>query len=512
MPVDIQSPSLCIGIVGTGAMGRGIAQIAAQAGIRVLLFDALHGAAISARDTVVATLGKLADKGKIPATALAAASAKLEVVPRLEELASAQIIVEAIVENLDVKKTLFRQLEDIITADCILATNTSSLSVTSIAAACKRPERVGGFHFFNPVPLMKIVEVIDGLMTAPWVSAALLALGQRMGHTAVAARDTPGFIVNHAGRGFVTEALRVLGEGVTDFWEIDRIMREAAGFRMGPFELMDLTGLDVSQPVMESIYHQYYQEPRYRPSALAAQRLAGGLLGRKTGRGFYAYSNGKPEPMPAATAPTAMPASVWVSQTRPDWAEAVREIVAAAGITAETDYMPSDEALCIVTPLGADTTTACVTKGIDPARTVAIDCLLGVGAGGTARRTLMTTPLTTAAMRDAAHAVFAADGSPVSVIRDSAGFVAQRIIACIVNIGCDIAQQRVASPADIDRAVTLGLGYPKGPLAFGDALGARKVLHVLEAMQDFYGDPRYRPSPWLKRRALLGVSLLTEEA
>jgi len=511
MPVDIQSPSLCLGIVGTGAMGRGIAQIAAQAGIRVLLFDALQGAASSARDTVIGTLAKLAERGKIPAEALAAASAKLEVVPRLEELAAAQIIVEAIVESLDVKKQLFQQLEDIITADCILATNTSSLSVTSIAAACKRPERVGGFHFFNPVPLMKIVEVIDGLLTAPWVSAALLALGKRMGHTAVRAKDTPGFIVNHAGRGFVTEALRIIGEGVTDFWEIDRIMREAAGFRMGPFELMDLTGLDVSQPVMESIYNQYYQEARYRPSALAAQRLAGGLLGRKSGRGFYTYSNAAAEPMPVAAVPSGKPASVWVSQTIPEWAEAVRGIATAAGIEVETDYTPSGEALCVVTTLGTDATTACVTKGLDPARTVAIDCLLGITAVKSPRRTLMTTPLTTAAMRDAAHALFAADGTPVSVIHDSAGFVAQRIIACIVNIGCDIAQQRVASPADIDRAVTLGLGYPKGPLAFGDALGALKILTILENMQQFYGDPRYRPSPWLKRRALLGVSLLTEE-
>ena len=512
MPVDIQSPSLCLGIVGTGAMGRGIAQIAAQAGIRVLLFDALHGAAAGARETVTGTLARLAEKGKISAAALAAASAKLEVVARLDELASAQIIVEAIVENLDVKKALFQQLEDIVAADCILATNTSSLSVTSIAAACKRPERVGGFHFFNPVPLMKIVEVIDGLLTAPWVSAALLVLGQRMGHTAVRARDTPGFIVNHAGRGFVTEALRVLGEGVTDFWEVDRIMREAAGFRMGPFELLDLTGLDVSQPVMESIYRQYYEEPRYRPSAIAAQRLAGGALGRKSGRGFYSYANGAAEPMPVAAVPAAKAARVWVSQTHPEWADVLREIAAKAGTEVETDYMPTSEALCIVTPLGADATTACVTQGLDPCRTVAIDCLFGVGAGRTARRTLMSTPLTTASMRDAAHALFAADGTAVSVIRDSAGFVAQRVVACIVNIGSDIAQQRVASPADIDRAVTLGLGYPKGPLAFGDALGAMNVLTVLEAMQHFYGDPRYRPSPWLKRRALLGVSLLTEEA
>lgn len=511
MTLDTASPSLCIGIVGTGAMGRGIAQIAAQAGILVKLHDALPGAAANARDTVTATLTTLAQKGKISAEALTAASAKLEVVNNLAALAPCQVVIEAIVENLDIKRQLFQQLEDIVAADCILATNTSSLSVTSIAAACTRPERVGGFHFFNPVPLMKIVEVIDGLLTAPWVGAALLALGRRLGHTAVAARDTPGFIVNHAGRGFNTEALRILGENIASVEEIDRIMREAAGFRMGPFELMDLTGLDVSQPVMESIYRQFYDEPRFRPSPLAAQRLAGGILGRKTGRGFYRYEEGKADVLPEPPAPAALPASVWISQAHPAWNNTVQAIADAAGVAVESGISPSSEALCIVTPLGTDATTLCLSQGLDARRTVAIDCLFGL-TGEKRRRTLMTTPLTAPAMRDAAHALFAHDGTPVSVIRDSAGLVAQRSVATIVNIGCDIAQQGIAAPADIDLAVQLGLGYPKGPLALGDAVGARNILAILEAMQDFYGDPRYRPSPWLKRRALLGASLLTEEA
>jgi 3-hydroxybutyryl-CoA dehydrogenase len=206
---------------------------------------------------------------------------------------------------------------------------------------------------------------------------------------------------------------------------------------------------------------------------------------------------------------------VWVSQAHPIWGDRVRAIASAAGVTVETNLVPSQGALCIVTPLGTDATTPCLTQGLDATRTVAIDCLFGLTrltADKAARRTLMTTPITSSVMRDAAHALFAHDGSAISLIHDSAGLIAQRIVATIVNIGCDIAQQRVAAPADIDRAVTLGLGYPKGPLAMGDALGGKNVLAILEAMHDFYADPRYRPSPWLKRRALLGVSFLTEES
>ena len=503
--LDVHSPSLVIAIVGTGAMGRGIAQIAVQAGIRVQLYDAQPGAAGRARDAIVATLAKLAEKGKISAAAPAEAGSRLEVLERIEAVAPAQVVIEAIVENLDEKRQLFRQLEDIVGPDCLLASNTSSLSVTAIAAACKRPERIGGMHFFNPVPLMKIVEVIDGLSTAPWVTEALLALGRRMGHSAVRAKDTPGFLVNHGGRGFVTEGLRILGEGIAEFHDIDDIMREAAGFRMGPFELLDLIGLDISQPVMESIYRQFFDEPRFRPSPLAALQVVGGLYGIKTGRGFYRYVGNQRQPLAPVPMPKQRPARVWVSQMIPEWGNAVRDLLVNLGGNIDLGQYPETDSLCVVTPLGSDATTECLAQGLNPAHTVAIDCLFPLDK----RRTLMTTPLTTAAMRQAGHGIFAADGIAVSVIEDSAGMVAQRIVACIVNIACDIAQQKIALPADIDRAIRLGLAYPMGPLSMGDALGAKNILAILEAMQTFYGDPRYRPSPWLKRRAMLGVSLLT---
>src|SRR6266581_3778672 len=252
----------------------------------------------------------------------------------------------------------------------------------------------------------------------------------RCGHKPVRAKDTPGFIVNHAGRGYGTEALRILGEGIAEFHEVDRILRDCAGFRLGPFELFDLTGLDVSHPVMESIYRQYYEEPRYRPSPLTGQRVAAGLLGRKSGTGFYRYENGRQEEIPEPPAPAAKPTRVWISPI--DLGVELSKCVANLDVEIDGDRRPGRESLCLVAP--------------------------------------------------------------------------------IVNIACDIAQQRIASPADIDLAVTLGLGYPQGPLAWGDAIGGGTILGILEGLHDFYQDPRYRPSPWLKRRAMLGVSLLSPEA
>ena len=499
-----------IAVIGAGAMGQGIAQIAAQAGSQVKLFDKDPSASARARQSVSAQWDKLVAKGKMDAAAAAACVARLALPATLAELSDCELVIEAIVERLDIKRALFTELESIVSAQAVLVTNTSSLSVTAIAAGLKHPERFAGYHFFNPVPLMKVVEVIDGLRSAPATGDALAALAKRMGHTAVRCIDMPGFIVNHAGRGMNTEGLRVAQESVAAFADVDAIMREQAGFRMGPFELMDLTGLDVSHPVMESVYRQFYEEPRYRPSQITAVRFAGGILGRKTGEGFYRYPEGQKQVPAEAPVPAARPKSVWISRAHEAGHAAAQRLMLDLGITPEAGTKPSADALIIVTPRGLDATACVAAEGLDGRRTVALDTLYPFAA--TKRRTLMTTPATDLAYRDAAHGLLASDGVPVSVIRDSGGFVAQRIVACIVNIACDIAQQRIATPTDIDLAVTLGLGYPQGPLALGDTLGTNAILEVLQNLYVLYGDPRYRPSPWLLRRARLGMSLLTPDA
>lgn len=499
-----------IGVAGAGAMGRGIAQIAAQVGSTVLLYDTQPAAVQRALQELGTQWDRLLEKGRMEAAAVQAAKERLRAAGSLHDLAGCDLVVEAVIERLEVKRALFAELEAILTTDAVLATNTSSLSVTAIAAGLKHPSRVAGYHFFNPVPLMKVVEVIAGLKTDPAVCEGLTAYARQMGHTPVQAQDTPGFIVNHAGRGYNTEALRIASEGVTDFATIDRILRDQVGFKLGPFELMDLTGLDVSHPVMESVYRQYYDEPRYRPNVMTAQRLAGNVLGRKTGEGFYRYPEGKqqvPAEPPAPKVDELPP--VWVS-TRAARRPELYQLLKDLGARVETGQSASAQALTLVAPLGFDVTTVAVVERLDPARTVGIDMLVEDAA--TKRRVLATNPATRADMRDAAHALFARDGKPVSVIRDSAGFVTQRVVATIVNIASDICQQRICTPKDLETAVTLGLGYPLGPLAMGDRWGPTNILEVLFNMQTVYGDPRYRPSPWLRRRGAIGLSLLQEES
>jgi 3-hydroxybutyryl-CoA dehydrogenase len=508
MAFDANRPDLTIGVIGTGAMGRGIVQVTAAGGMNVMIMDARPGAAQEARDFVAKMIARAAEKGSMTRDAADAAVGRIKVVASLAEFTPCHMVVEAIAENLDAKRELFAQLEAIVTPDCILATNTSSLSVTTIAAKLKSPQRFGGFHFFNPVPLMKLVEVIDGLQTENWVSDALMTIGRRMTREPVRLTDAPGFLVNQVGRGFTLEAAHLVHEGVSTFADVDRVMRDVGGFRMGPFELMDLTGLDVTQPASELIYNQFFQEPRYRPNLIMRSRYEAGILGRKSKKGFYDYdADTKASVPPEPAAPTTMPDSVWVSRANERGHAVLTELLKKLGASLETGEAPSAKALILVTPVGEDATTCATDQGLDPRRTVAVDTLFPM----VKRRTIMGTPITAPEVRDAAHGLLASDGVPVTVCRDSPGFIAQRIVAMIVNIGCSIAQSRTAQPADIDKAVTLGLNYPNGPFAFGDLLGAQAVHQVLSSMNRIYGDPRYRPNIWLTRRAKLGVSLLTPE-
>lgn len=508
MTRDAKKQDLVVGIVGAGAMGRGIAQVAATGGCRVLIFDGKDGVAADAATFISGMLSRAAEKGRMDQADCDAAIARIETVGSIDDLAPCEVVVEAIIEDMDIKRAVFAKIEAAIAEDAVLASNTSSLSVTRIASACARPERVAGFHFFNPVPLMPLVEVISGVKTEPWVTDFLFDLGARMGRTPVRVADAPGFLVNQVGRGYTIEAAHMANDGVASFVDVDRIMRDAAGFRMGPFELLDLTALDVTHPATVEIYEQYYHETRFRPSSLMNTRLQAGLLGRKVGQGFYTYADGKQATPEEAEAPKFDGGKFWIDGSLPDARAALVAIVEAAGAELDVGAKPAKDSIILVTPLGDDATAAATAGGFDATRTLAVDPLFKFEG----RRTLMKTPVTTPEAMQKAHAMLAADGVSVTVINDSPGFVAQRIIAMIANIGASVAQQRIATPDDIDKAVKLGLNYPQGPLGFADLLGPKTILAVLEGLCRSTGDPRYRPSLWLRRRAELGVSALTPES
>jgi 3-hydroxybutyryl-CoA dehydrogenase len=495
-----------IGVIGAGTMGRGIVQLFAQAGHTMHCHDALPGSANKAVEFVTDMIGRGVEKGRITAAEFEAVRGRIHACTKLEDLAGCDVVIEAIVEDLAVKRELFKTLEGIVADTAILSSNTSSLTVADIAAACAHPQRVAGLHFFNPVPLMKVAEVIAAVRTSAATVQTLRALVQGAGHRAVVTADQPGFLVNHAGRGLYTEGLRIVEEQVASPAEVDDVLREAAGFRMGPFELLDLTGLDVSGKVMASIYEQFQHEPRFRPSALVPPRIAAGLYGRKTGEGWYVYDGNNKRAVPAREVPPlATDMAVWIDPDAQDHA-ALSQLVTNAGLRIAPT--PEEGALLIVQPWGTDATSRAIELGIDASRCVAVDPLPGLAL----RRTLMLTTVTTPAIRDAAHALLASNGTAVTVINDSPGFITQRVLATIVNIAANIAQRGIATIDDIEDAVKLGLGYPRGPLGWGDHIGADKVLLILQRMLASTGDPRYRPSAWLTRRVALGLPLTTPEA
>ncbi|MFH9617475.1 3-hydroxyacyl-CoA dehydrogenase [Streptomyces pratensis] len=499
-----------IRIVGAGAMGRGIAQWAAAAGHTVELCDVRTEAVTAAVEFVRSMLERAVRKGRMSAGDSAAALERL--VPLDDPWApgpEVELVVEAVREDLDTKAEVFGKLEQALPESTVFATNTSSLSVTRIAASLRDPGRLAGLHFFNPVPLMKIVEVVPGAATRPGIPPVLTALVESCGHRAVTVADTPGFLVNHAGRGLVTEALALLEESVGDPAGIDRIARDVLGLRMGPFELMDLTGLDVTAAVIDSIWQGFRHEDRLRPSFLTPNRVTAGLHGRKTGQGWFAYGPEAPTPAvePPVTGDADRPVFVAGGVGAQD-AAALRTALTAAGATVENGPSPTGEALVLVPVWGTTVASAVASLELPAARTFGVDPLPPAGR----RRVLAVTPASDPAAARDARAVLARAGEDeepwaVSVVRDTAGSVAQRLLASVVSVAASIAERSLAAPADIDLAVTTGLGYPAGPLAWGDRVGAARMLELQRSLHATTGDPRHRPTRWLTERAQLGLPL-----
>ncbi|MFF2013626.1 3-hydroxyacyl-CoA dehydrogenase [Streptomyces sp. NPDC058195] len=500
-----------IRIVGAGAMGRGIAQWAATAGHTVELCDVRAEAVTAAADFVRSMLERAVEKGRMSGPDRDAALDRL--VPLDDPWAGGpevELVIEAVREDLDTKAEVFGRLERALPKSAVFATNTSSLSVTRIASALKDPTRLAGLHFFNPVPLMRIVEIVPGAATRPGIPAALTAFVEGCGHRAVTVADTPGFLVNHAGRGLVTEALALLEETVGDPADIDRIARDVLGLRMGPFELMDLTGLDVTAAVIDSIWQGFRYADRLRPSYLTPNRVTAGLHGRKTGHGWYAYGPQAPAPAPEqpVTGDPDRPVFVHAAEGRGRDAAELRSALTGAGAAVESGDGPSGGAVVLVPVWGTSAASAVAGGGLPAGRTFGVDPLPPAGR----RRVLAVTPAADpAAARDAravlARAAAGEEPWAVSVVRDTAGSVAQRLLASIVSVAAGIAERSVAAPGDIDLAVTAGLGYPFGPLAWGDRIGAGRMLELHRALHRATGDPRYRPSRWVTERAQLGLAL-----
>ena len=498
-----------VGVFGAGAMGAGIAQIAAQAGHRVQLFDARFNAAEEGKQKIAEALSSLVSKGKLASEQASAAVARIDVIHAVGDVASARLVIEAIVEDLEAKRELFRKLEVVVAHDAILATNTSSLSVTAISAGLKVPARVVGMHFFNPAPVLPLVEVVSGLATDPAVAATIHDTAKAWGKTPVHASSTPGFIVNRCARPFYAEAFRMLGERAADPATLDAVMRDAGGFRMGPFELMDLIGHDINFAVTHSVWEAYFHDARFTPSVYQQELVAAGYLGRKSGRGVYDYAKGAQKPSPRTEPPRPCPQRI-VTYGDLRAANALVDRIAALGVPVDRREARPPFPTGVIAAGGAwlalsDGRTA-TSRGADGVRDLVLFDL-AYDYHATTRLAVSRADSCSDAAYGAAVGLLQAAGIAVSPIDDVGGLPVLRTVAMLANEAADAVKEGIASPRDVDLAMQKGVNYPIGPLAWADAVGCDHIREVLVALQAHYGDARYRVSPMITRRCATGAPL-----
>lgn len=499
-------------VTGAGAMGAGIAQVAATAGHTVYLYDTRAEAVEKGRAGVAKDLQGAVAKGRMSQEQAEAVLERIVAVSSIDAAADAGLVVEAIIEDLPIKQTLFRELETKLSADAVLTSNTSSISITAIAAALQRPERVAGLHFFNPAPRMALVEVVSGLATDPAIAARLFATAAAWRKVPVHAKSTPGFIVNRVARPYYAEALRVLQEQAADVATLDALMREACGFPMGPFELMDLIGHDVNFAVTSSVHAAYFADQRFTPNLIQQELVRAGRLGRKSGQGFYDYRPEAQKPAPQTAAALSFAGKISVTGNLGVAAPLVARFQ-AAGIA--VSQMPDSDSvgeiriesgellvddIRLVLCDGRTATRRAYEDGL--ANLVVFDLARDYAEAG--RIAVAKADQCSTSALSKAVALFQAAGFAVSVLDDVAGLIAMRTVCMLANEAADGLNQGIGSARDIDVAMEKGTNYPRGPLAWADAIGLGHVHRVLQNLQNHYGEDRYRVSPLIQRKAMGG--------